>query len=70
MHHIAVRTKDSFGDIIKDVEKHFGSKPWIQAKEDNGKVGEGMEFAYLDLAKEMGLYVEIYNEDRTGGLPY
>ena len=21
-------------------------------------------------AKEMGLYVEIYNEDRTGGLPY
>lgn len=70
LHHIAVRTKDSFNQIIDDVENRFGNKPWIYAKEDNGKTGEGMEFAYLDLAKEMGLYVEIYNEDRTGGHPY
>jgi len=70
LHHIAVRTKDGFEQIIQDVKDRFGNTPWVQAKEDNGKVGEGMEFAYLDLAKEMGLYVEIYNEDRTGGLPY
>jgi len=27
-----------------------------------------MEFAYLDLVKELGLFLEIYNEDKTGGL--
>ncbi|MGI6333369.1 MAG: VOC family protein [Saccharofermentanales bacterium] len=70
LHHIAVRTKDQFGQVIRDVKERFGNKPWIHAKEDNGKDGEGMEFAYLDLAEEMGLYVEIYNEARTGGLPY
>jgi methylmalonyl-CoA/ethylmalonyl-CoA epimerase len=32
------------------------------------KDGEGMEFAYLDLIKELGLFVEIYNEDKKGGL--
>ena len=28
-----------------------------------------MEFAYLDLVKELGIFVEIYNEEREGGLP-
>lgn len=70
LHHLAVRTRDGFKEVIKDAEARFGTRTWIHAKEDNGNDGEGMEFAYLDLAKEMGLYVEIYNEDRTGGLPY
>jgi methylmalonyl-CoA/ethylmalonyl-CoA epimerase len=70
LHHIAFKTRDSFEKTIEDVRNRFGNKPWIQAKEDNGLVGEGMEFAYLDLAKEMGLYVEIYNEKKSGGIPY
>ena len=52
-----------------DIEALTGKDPWIHAKEDNGKTGEGMEYAYLDLRKELGLFLEIYNEDRTGGHP-
>ncbi len=70
IHHIAVVTKDAFDKVIEDAKERFGTDPWIWCKEDNGKAGEGMEFAYLNLAKEMGLYVEIYNETRSGGSPY
>jgi methylmalonyl-CoA/ethylmalonyl-CoA epimerase len=70
IHHIAVRTRDKFDDVIAEHKKLTGRDPWIHAKEDNGKSGEGMEYAYLDLRKELGLFLEIYNEDRSGGHPF
>jgi len=69
IHHIAVITRDKFKDVIDEHKRLTGKDPWIWCKEDNGKDGEGMEFAYLDLIKELGLFVEIYNEDKKGGLP-
>lgn len=68
IHHIAVVTRDSFKDVIAEHEKLTGQKPWLWCKEDNGKENEGMEFAYLDLIKDLGIFVEIYNEERAGGL--
>ncbi len=71
LHHLAVRTRDKFPDVLAEHARLTGGRaPWIHAKEDNGKDGEGMEFAYLDLRKELGLILEIYNEERTGGLPF
>ena len=69
IHHIAVVTRDGFKDVLAEHERLTGRKPWIHCKEDNGLDGEGMEFAYLDLAKELGMMIEIYNEDRKGGYP-
>ena len=69
IHHIAVITRDSFHDVIAEHEQKTGKKPWLWCKEDNGKENEGMEFAYPDLVKELGIFVEIYNEEREGGLP-
>jgi hypothetical protein len=63
LHHIAAITKPDFNEMIADEAKK-GRKPWVWCKEDNGKVREGMEFAYLDLREELGTIVEIYNEDR------
>lgn len=69
IHHIAAVTRDSFHDVVSEHERLTGKKPWLWCKEDNGKENEGMEFAYLDLTKELGLFVEIYNEERSGGHP-
>jgi methylmalonyl-CoA/ethylmalonyl-CoA epimerase len=70
IHHIAVGTSEPFADVIAEHRKLTGKDPWIHAKEDNGKEGAGMEFAYLDLRKELGLILEIYNEEKSGGIPY
>ena len=42
-----------------------GRDPWLHCKEPN----IGMEFAYLDLHKELGFFIEVYNEEKHGGLP-
>ena len=68
IHHIAVITRDHFKDVIEEHKRLTGKDPWLWCKEDNGKVGEGMEFAYLDLSKELGMFIEIYNEEKEGGL--
>jgi methylmalonyl-CoA/ethylmalonyl-CoA epimerase len=68
IHHIAVITRDKFADVIAEHERLTGKQTWFRCKEDNGIDGEGMEFAYLDLIKELGIFVEIYNEDKKGGL--
>ena len=58
MHHIALITRDSFEDVLKE---HKG----LWCKEPN----IGMEFAYLDLHKELGMFLEVYNEEKHGGIP-
>ena len=64
IHHIAVITRDPFDKVVEEHKRLTGQDPWLWCKEES----IGMEFAYLDLTKDLGLFVEIYNEDKTGGL--
>ena len=53
------------GDSVKATKKLTGRDPWLWCKEPN----IGMEFAYHDLHKELGLFLEVYNEEKHGGIP-
>ena len=64
MHHIALITRDSFTEVVEEHKKLTGRDPWLWCKDPQ----IGMEFAYLDLHKELGLFLEIYNEEKKGGL--
>ena len=65
MHHIALITRDSFGEVLEEHKRLTGRDPWLHCVEKN----IGMEFAYLDLHKELGLFLEGYNEEKHGGIP-
>jgi methylmalonyl-CoA/ethylmalonyl-CoA epimerase len=65
MHHIALITRDSFEEVLAEHKEKTGRDPWLWCKDP--KIG--MEFAYLDLAKELGMFLEVYNEEKHGGLP-
>ena len=62
IHHIAVTTRDPFDQVLAQCKALNGKDPWIHGQEPN----IGMDFAYVDLRKELGLICEIYNEDRSG----
>lgn len=62
IHHIAVITKDPFKDVIEKHKQLTGKDPWIWAKDTNAPEGQNLEFAYLDLTKELGMFVEVYPE--------
>jgi methylmalonyl-CoA/ethylmalonyl-CoA epimerase len=62
IHHIAVMTRDSFQDVIAQHKTLTGKDPWIWVKDTGAPEGRNMEFAYLDLVKELGLFVEVYPE--------
>ncbi len=70
LHHVAVLTRDPFGQVIAEHKARTGRDPYIRAIETSGAVPPEMDFAYLDLRKELGLILEIYNEKRSGGLPF
>lgn len=70
IHHLAVITRDPFAQVVAEHERMTGKKPWIWCRDGDAAPGEGMEFAYLDLRKEIGLILEIYNEQRSGGIPF
>jgi methylmalonyl-CoA/ethylmalonyl-CoA epimerase len=61
IHHIAVITKDSFGEVMDKCRELTGKDAWLHGQEPD----IGMDFAYLDLTKQLGIFVEIYNEDRS-----
>ena len=65
MHHIALITRDSFDEVIAEHKEKTGRDPWLWCKDPT----IGMEFAYLDLKDELGLFLEVYNEEKHGGLP-
>ena len=62
LHHIAVMTKDPFKEVISEHKRLTGKDPWIWAKDTGAPEGRNLEFAYLDLVSELGLFVEIYPE--------
>ena len=61
IHHIAVITKDKFDDVLEHHKKVTGEGPWLRGQEPD----IGMDFAYLDLTKVLGMFIEVYNEDRS-----
>ncbi len=64
MHHIALITRDEFGKVLEQHKELTGQDPWLHCVEPN----IGMEFAYLDLSKQIGMFLEVYNEEKKGGL--
>lgn len=64
MHHLAIITRDSFDKVLEEHKIMTGRDPWMHCKEKN----VGMDFAYLDLHKELGFFLELYNEEKTGGI--
>ena len=64
MHHIALITRDDFGKVLEEHKQLTGRDPWLWCREPE----IGMEFAYLDLHKELGMFLEVYNEQKHGGL--
>ncbi len=65
IHHIAVITKDNFEKVISDYKEMTGKEPWIHCISKP----IGMNFAYLDLTEQLGVFTEIYDEDKKGGIP-
>lgn len=66
VHHFAIFTPDhngKFHNLMDEIAKE-NKKPWIHAQQADCGEREGMDFAYLDLRKEMGSIIEIYNEPR------
>lgn len=61
IHHIAVLTRDPFDKFIDQYKEITGKDLWLRGEERN----IGMDFAYVDLRKELGLICELYNEDRS-----
>ena len=65
MQHIALITRDSFPNVLEENKRLTGREPWIYCKNQD----IGLEYAYLDLDRELGLVLEVYNEEKQGGLP-
>lgn len=67
VHHFAIIMPDKnkdFDALMEEI-KEDGNKPWVHAKlPDPGDGGPRMDFAYLDLRRDMGSIIEVYNEPR------
>lgn len=61
IHHLAFITRDSFDDVMTKCREITGKEPWIHGQE----LSIGMDFAYVDLRKQLGIICELYNEDRS-----
>ena len=61
IHHIAVLTKDPTEKVLEKCEKLTGKKTWLRGTGES----VGCDFSYVDLTKELGIFVELYNEDRS-----
>ena len=64
MHHIAVVSRDGFDKVLEMHKEMTGKEAWMHCQEPN----VGMDFAYLDFSKELGIFLEVYNEEKKGGL--
>ena len=62
IHHIAVVTEDNYDDVLAQYKEEKGSEPWVRG------IGMGglMDFSYLDLREELGIFAEIYRNIQPG----
>ena len=68
IHHIAVVTEDSYDEVLEKYREEKGCEPWVRG------IGMGglMDFSYLDLREELGIFAEIYRNILPGrpGIAY
>lgn len=66
VHHMAIimPDKNAAFPMVMRREADNGRKPWIRAEMVEGEPGKKMDFAYLDRREDMGVILEIYNEDK------
>ena len=48
-------------EVLEKCEKLTGKKTWLRGTGES----VGCDFSYVDLTKELGIFVELYNEDRS-----
>ncbi len=77
LHHLAMITRDPFTKVLADYKELTGKEPWLHAKDTGAPEGRNLEFAYLDLRKQLGTFLEVYpehvekhHEGNIGGHPY
>ena len=61
IHHIAVTSREPFDKALEQCKALTGKDTWLHGQE----ASVGMDFAYVDLRKELGLICELYNEERS-----
>ncbi len=59
LQHLAFVPRDGFDSMMEKCMKINGKAPFMHGKDPS----VGMEFAYLDLNEEMGMMLEIHNEE-------
>ena len=66
VHHFAVIMPDRNAGFrqVMDRELAAGRLPWIRAEMAEGEPGKKMDFAYIDRREDMGVIMELYNEDK------
>lgn len=62
IHHVAFDIDGEYKDFLASTKELTGKDPWIRGV----GIGGLMDFAYVDLRKEMGLIVECYREMQKG----
>ncbi|MCQ2557972.1 MAG: VOC family protein [Oscillospiraceae bacterium] len=56
IHHLAFETEDDYEDILADYKKTTGKDVWARGQGHGGH----MDFSYLDLRDELGIFAEVY----------
>lgn len=66
VHHFAVIMPDRNAKFKEVMERELaaGRTPWVCAEMVDGEPGKKMDFAYIDRREDMGVIMELYNEDK------
>lgn len=61
VHHFAVLTDDSYEEFGERCKRISGKDVWLHGESPT----VGMDYSYYDLTKEIGMFLEVYNEARS-----
>lgn len=56
IHHLAFVTEDGYEDVLAQYREKKGAEPWARGQGHNNM----MDFSYLDMRDELGIFVECY----------
>lgn len=59
MHHIGFESSETYAEAYAHAEKISGRKPYLEMKHEDGTP----MLSYLDLQKEMGILLEVHNQE-------
>lgn len=60
VHHFAVISDDSYQEFHDRCKRLSGKEVWLHGEAPS----VGMDYSYYDLTKEIGMFLEVYNEPR------